>query len=599
MPQPPNPLADQRVRSLLKRIHAPLNVGVPPTNAYKELMVMPDGEIRHYGFCGAHETGEGIYLASRDCGLSWQEFPIPQGCLGASVQSPWSGDWLVVADPRDEYLIESKIGAANLGAEKGIYVCRSTAGPEGPFTATKVADERDTYPRLPIPLRSRKRWLFTCQTKTEDGWFHPVVHYSDDDGASWGRTMLEAVGPHEVKWPHQGVRWQNYSNEPTVVELSSGRLWMLIRTSQDHHYESFSDDAGQTWTTPAPSRFYATITMPTLFRLRDGRIILFWCNTTPLPELDHETQAGLNEWERRGFTEDVFTNRDAIHAAISADDGQTWAGFREINLNDHRNDHDFRTSGGNTGTLDKSMHQSQAIELPEGKVLLSHGQHPLCRRLVIFDPAWLYEKQRQDDFRYGLTNWCTFQYAKGLLGNFRGPSGHCAYNRRHGAQLIPAPDGEWREVLQIALHPDPRLVHEQEGAVWNFPAAKSGTLQIDLRLPAGSQGLRISLVDRWFNPVDPVAHHFAQYVLEIDAHNLLNKTHPALPGDTWLELLLEWADTAEQPARCCIKGQTPWQPLPLVRPSVNGCSYLHLQTLATAADFVGVLIRSVAVNKCD
>lgn len=69
------------------------------------------------------------------------------------------------------------------------------------------------------------------------------------------------------------------------------------------------------------------------------------------------------------------------------------------------------------------------MELPEGKILLAFGQHPLCRRLIIFDP---------------------------------------------------------------------------EGAVWNIPCWQCGSLKVRLRMPKGSQGMQICLVDRWFNPVDPV-----------------------------------------------------------------------------------------------
>ncbi|MEI8195868.1 MAG: sialidase family protein, partial [Phycisphaerae bacterium] len=433
-----------------------------------------------------------------------------------------------------------------------------------------------------------------CQCKDAENRAHPVVFYSDDDGLTWDRTMLETVAAHRADWPHADVRWQNYANEPTVVELLTGRLWMLIRTSQDRHYESFSDDGGVSWTTPKPSRFYGTITMPTFFRLQDGRILLFWCNTTPLPELDHTTQPELQEWERTGLTEDVFTNRDALHAAISEDDGQSWIGFRELTLNERRNDSDFRTSGGNSESLDKSVHQSQAVELPEGKILVSHGQHHLCRRLVIFDPAWLYETERSDDFRLGLGGWSTQLYVKSIVGNFRGFSGHCAYNRRPGPQLIPDPDGQPREVLQIARHADPRLVHEIQGAVWNFPAGRSGTLQLEIRLPQGSQGLRVCLLDRWFNPGDLVAHHFAQYVLEISGGGRINNTAATVVADTWQELQLEWTDGA--PARFRIASTGDWIEVPLRAGSSNGISYLHLQSRAAAVDTVGVLLRKVAVH---
>ena len=131
------------------------------------------------------------------------------------------------------------------------------------------------------------------------------------------------------------------------------------------------------------------------------------------------------------------------------------------------------------------------------------------------------------------------QYLKSVAGNFRGISGHCAYNRRPGATLVPHPDGLPREVLQVARHPDPRLVSDVEGAVWNFPCSQSGTLKLRLRMPKGSQGMQICLVDRWFNPIDPVVSHFAQHVLKLDAAGRINDV-PSLQPDTWADLEIRW-----------------------------------------------------------
>ena len=71
---------DPETLKALRRIDAPQVVGVPPANACRGLMVMPDGEIRHYGFRrNVGEEGhayEPIYISSRDCGLNWREVPV-------------------------------------------------------------------------------------------------------------------------------------------------------------------------------------------------------------------------------------------------------------------------------------------------------------------------------------------------------------------------------------------------------------------------------------------------------------------------------------------------------------------------------------------
>lgn len=577
----------------LRRIVAPRAVAVAPENACRGLMEMPDGEIRHYGFRGSvrgkGDPLEAVYLSSRDCGLSWREVVVKGPTAGAMTRSPWSDGYLTVLCNTGRKHNDEFHSALEAYGKAGFYALRAPV-PEGPFAVAQISPHTGFMARQPLPLRGRHRWVQPFQRRAEAP-NQPGVMLSDDDGSTWREVMLPSPPPHTAEWPHLGVRWQNYGCEPTVVELGSGRLWMLIRTSQDSHYESFSDDAGETWSLPAPSRFYATITMPLLFRMKDGRLLAVWNNTTPLPELDHEKQPGLNKSEKEGSSEDFFSNRDALHAAVSSDDGQTWRGFRELWLNERRNDGDFRSSGGNGGSLDKSIHQSQALELPEGKILLSFGQHPLCRRMIIFDPDWLLATNREDTFALGLEGWSVQQYLKSVPGNFRGVSGHCAYNRRPGASLVPHPDGLPREVLQVACHPDPRLVSEPEGAVWNFPAWPRGSLKLRIRQPQGSQGTQICLVDRWFNPTDPVVAHFAQRVLKLDAAGAINGV-PSLKPDAWVDLEVRWEERAAR----FRAGEGAWNELPRIFPTRNGISYLHFQSAAKGADPAGVLIESVAAN---
>ncbi|HEY9248280.1 MAG TPA: hypothetical protein VIO38_04080, partial [Rariglobus sp.] len=47
----------ERAWGRLKDVFSPRVVGVPPTNAIRDLRVLPDGEIRHYGFRGARRAG--------------------------------------------------------------------------------------------------------------------------------------------------------------------------------------------------------------------------------------------------------------------------------------------------------------------------------------------------------------------------------------------------------------------------------------------------------------------------------------------------------------------------------------------------------------
>jgi hypothetical protein len=582
----------------LRTIFAPEIVGVPPTNAIHELMVLPDGEIRHYGFEGDFKSGDVVRVchSSPDHGFSWIRRHDAPHSPGATTRSPWSGDYLTLLCTHGHPCLEEFQGIHELIKEPGLYVHRSRTGPDGPFVSTRVGDllPRMITPRQPLPLRHRRRWVMPAHAAATTGNLHlqqPVVYLSDDDGESWRMTALPPIPRKPFAWPHKGPRWHNCGDEPTIAELSDGRLYMLIRTSHDQYWESWSTDGGETWSESAPSRFHGTITTPLLFGLSDGRLLAVFNNTTPLPEADHAEQTGLGDDERAGVCEDLFTNRDAIHAAISDDDGATWRGFRELHLNERRNDSDFRSRGGNDHSLDKSVHQSQAVELPLGRVLLSFGQHPDCRRMVVFDPDWLLETERRDDFRLGLGGWSVHSYLKGIAGGYRGVTGHCSLNRRPGPALVPHPGGEPREVLRVARHADDRLMEEREGAVWNFPAGSRGVLRVGFRLPSGSRGAKISLLDRWFNPTDILAAHFAQFVIEIDATGLING-RADLRHDRRHELVVRWNLDARPAGGFSIDGGAS-HPLTLANPTQNGVSYVHFQSAADQADHAGILVECV------
>ena len=580
----------------LNQIYEPKVVAIPPINPYRDLLILPSGEIRHYGIRKTEKENIFFYISSRDYGLSWQEFHTPSHSPGACIRSPWSGDWITVLDV--SFLRRDlELKSTPMGLSDGLYVCRSKRGIDAKFDTILLSTQKTFMMiRQPVPLKRYKRWLIPAHYKDSKGLNHIVVLRSDDDAYSWQETQLEDVPPCPILKHHKGLRWQTYGCEPTIVELSDGRVWMLIRTSHNFHYEAYSNDGGINWTTPIPSRFYACNTMPTLFKLTDGRILLFWCNTTPLPEVDHSQYSYLEEWERMGFGEDVFTNRDVIHAAISDDDGKTWIGFRELFLNEHRNDNDFRTSGKNEESLDKSVHQSQAVELPYGKVMVAFGQHHLCRKIVIFDPAWLYENERKDDFSSGLQNWSIHLYVKSILGNFKGISGHCAYNRRPGAQLIPSPDGKLREVLQIARYPDPRLIEEREGAVWNFPNAVSGKITLLFWISSNFKGCKISIMDHWFNPSDVTAYESAIFTLSISNTGKILNTPLSCEFDKWQYLTIKWENTFTSPAYIKV-GINKFYKIPLLNRSINGASYIHIQSSALDKDYYGILIKEVRMKK--
>ncbi len=557
-------MTDEDVR-LYSDIFAPTEVAVPDADAWSNLTLMRDGRIRYYGHYqkkSVYDTDyERCYIESCDGGLSWKRHIDDKRRLGASVYVPFLDKYLSVKT------FSGRGPAAYLGNDPDddapeIY----EASPHHYFDA-----------RTPFVMRSRNRILVVVhelRPELHPSTFFPVLLISND-GKHWREKHLDAV-PFYPAQDGEGIRWQQNNRENTIEERSDGVLIMISRTATDYHYVSYSYDGGDTWSKPEPSIFHGTGTMPTLKRLSDGRLMFFWCNTRLLPELP----------EADGIHEDVFTNRDANHAAISEDDGKHWLGFREMALNPIRNGSDFRSVGGTIDTRDKSIHQFEALELPLNKILVAYGQHPACRRIIIFDLNWLYEKTRHEDFLRGLGSVSTQAYVKSILGGHRGRrdnpnafSGHCAYNRTHGALLVPSPENDGHEVLHICRTDDDRLVSNVGGAVWNFPAAMSGSVSFGLHIDG--EGLRVSLVDHWLNPCDPTVRTLAHVSAHLTSGMLSSQkvfTEVRLDFDCEAGMAALFVNN-RYISRTRLHGTAP-----------HGLCYLHLQSAAEKPDPLGALI---------
>ena len=510
----------------LDDVFAPVITGTPPSDAYIGLSLMPDGEIRHYNYGENFNNEQPLYLFSKDNGFTWQKKYITRDLPYADQRSPLSGEYIRI------YYAEGKV-----------YAMRTEGGLEGGRTITCIDEKPGIMNKPPIFIRGGKRIISGAHRIDRSGAY---VYYSDDDGRTWKHSATVNSPKHEKGGFHQGVRWNHGAVEPTITELQDGRLWMIMRTAQDRHYQSFSTDGGETWSEATPSPFYGTITMPTFQRLQDGRLLFFWCNTTPLPELPTAT----------GVWDDVFTNRDAVHVAISEDDGQTWKGMRELLLNPERN---MATFGNTRSGEDKSVHQVQALEVKPGKILAAIGQHRQCRKFVLFDVNWLYEPTRSCDFSNGLNDWSTFQYYKGIIG-------HCCYNRCEQPLLVTHPDQTDKQALCLRTQPNDSLLQDNCGAVWNFPTARDGYTHIRFKMPEGAAHIRLILNDRWFNPTDTVAAYEGIYVLPLHRKQLRIK------DNEWHELSIHWSHN--RPATYWVDGKRRGK-LPLQHSTEHGISYLH------------------------
>ncbi len=549
----------------LKNIYAPTVMTKGYSNAFRSLTIMPDGEIRCYGNInksGPDDEGTRIYISSKDCGLSWKMHKQKENSLGAAARSPYSNRYIM------PNMVPGKDGEAS-----SMYI--SEDGPDSTVLKEVPLSLTVGTRHMPLALKGKKRWIFAADYQN-----HTTTFVSDDDGDSWKNVPVEKTDCFTMVPPHKGKRWENSGVEPAIVELNDDRLMMILRTSTDYHYVAYSYDYGDSWTKPEPSTFHSTLTNPELLRLSDGRILFFYNNTRPLPEQDLKSVwPTLTPQEQAGEWEDVFTNRDANCVVISEDNGKSWKGFRELYLNEIRNSCDFRSSGGNYSARDKSVHQFQAIELPYNKVMVHVGQHEMLNKIVIFDINWLYEKEHSENFRDGMSAISTQVYLKSVSGGFRGFTGHCAWNRTNGAVMVPDPDGNHTEVLLLKNTDDDRLVSNAQGAVWNFPAAQKGT--VNITLDVFGKGIRISLADHWINPIDLTVEQYAQFTKVLTREDLV--------GNGKKDIEIEF-DTTTQKAQIK-QGKSFVSTLDMQNTAPNGLCYLHLQTVSDKGDSEGTIIK--------
>ena len=540
----------QQIPSTIDSVFAPIRVATPPSDAYIGLSRLETGEIRHYN-CGEQALPGNFYLSSKDNGLTWRTVKAPHDMPFADRQSPISKEYIRVTHMPG----------------MGVYCIRTVGGLNGGRTIYKIAETNSIMVKPPVFIEGGKRIVVAAHGDvTPKGCY---TYISDDDGLTWKRSNIVTAPNHEGGGFHKGLRWNHGAVEPTVIELKDGRLWMLMRTSQDYHYEAFSEDGGLTWSESRPSQFYGTITMPTMNRLEDGRLLFFWCNTTPLPEM-----ATAN-----GVWDDVFTNRDVTHVAISEDDGKTWIGFRELYMSPKRNDSDYAGQG-----VDRSVHQAQMVEVAPGKILASIGQHATFRSMLLFDVDWLYEAERSNDFSDGLAQWTVFNYIKGIKG-------HCSYNRIAGCSLVPRMGEEGKQALRVQYKADESLVSDVRGAVWNFPAQKQGVFTTKVRIPEGSEEVYLVLNDRWMNPSDTVARYECMYEVKLDRKQL------GIRDDQWHELTISWdLKQKNTAARVQVDGKKRnLRPL-LKRPTPAGISYVHFMA-CPAQPNPGVEVAWVKASK--
>lgn len=422
------------------------------------------------------------------------------------------------------------------------------------YNGSQMEYQRLGNGRLLVPHGS---FLPHAKAVPPTGRHETVIEYSDDGGASWQLSASKLTSPC-----YEGYNGSNEGAcEPCFEELRDGSIWMLMRSQAGCLYESFSKDNGTTWSAAAPSRFRTSTGPANLLRHRDGRLVLTWNNCELPPKHD-----GVG----------VYGGRDALHIAISDDDGHTWRGFREIYLDHRRNDNP--AASGDRGTA-----YPLAAFTEDGQIVVLAGQGKGGRNPILVDPDWITATTAESDFRDGLSQWAVYQHTGSAKRWWRA--------RRIGCELIDTPDEPGTRCLHVRHAPtnNDEAPSEPDTAEWNFPNAWRGELTARIRLPADSQGATFSLNDRFFDPSNTLGEDAAVFQARVTTGNF--------KPDAWHTLSLSW-DLTRSECEQRLDGQLIATHKLRTR-TLNGISYLRIRASAEEADPHGVIIRSVKTTLSD
>ena len=311
------------------------------------------------------------------------------------------------------------------------------------------------------------------------GWNDTFVYFSDDAGATWQQS------PDPLSLALATANVTRYGAiEPALLELRDGRIWMLVRDRGGRLWQSYSSNGGERWAVLERSPFISSDSPADLFRLRSGKIILL-------------TNAGQNWSNPRSY---AMGGREVLHAAISADEGKSWRGFREIL-------HEIPSAGrGDRGTSYASV-----AENADGKLVVVTGQGEGNRAILMFDPGWLEESGSGDELSLGPVQWSQYG-AEGM----------------HVEQLA---DG----TAALAI---PVKSAAPGGALWNFPLADAGEITLRVQLPRTAGDVRLCLNDHFNRVDDTAAAEHAVFSLALDP--LIARE----PG-RWHDVRLGWSNATE------------------------------------------------------
>jgi len=291
-----------------------------PRNTEGSFITLRDGSI--------------LYIYSRYYGGGHDHSPAE---LGAAVSSDRGRTWTLVKQPVVENEGRMNVMSVSLlrleSGEMLLFYLRKNSIEDCRLHVRRSSDEGATWsePVLCVPMPGYHVTNNDRVIQTHTGrilapgslhrWQNPqectggeiYLYVSDDEGHAW-----RIVGPVPCT-----LRTQMGPEEPGIIELSGGRLWLHARTDTGRHWQSFSEDDGETWSPMEPSDFMAPCS-PLCVRRdpKSGHLLAVWN--------DHSGRFRVPDKDQHNNWDSVNWGRTPLVTAISDDEGKTWTHHRAL-----------------------------------------------------------------------------------------------------------------------------------------------------------------------------------------------------------------------------------------------------------------------------
>ena len=240
------------------------------------------------------EPAKGNYFVlsiSKDNGTTWNEVAVMDTYFGNDVNkdSKISDVQMVFDDATGKLHFYYATGSYSNWIDKNYGIWHFTVdNPDADFAEWNFSKHKMVFTGLlkTIPLKlADGTWLATPDYFLDDRYVG--VYASTDDGESW-QLRGKCYMPDAWSW-----------DEVNLVQLSDGRLWMTARTAVGYVAQAFSSDDGYTWTISSNSKIPNPDARIAMINLSSGNILMVYNNTN--------------------------SGRKKMTAALSTDDGKTWA----------------------------------------------------------------------------------------------------------------------------------------------------------------------------------------------------------------------------------------------------------------------------------